>query len=132
MQTIRWSDEVRAAEFSALDDEVTVGKREMDLARSIVRDLEADFEPEQYVDEYQEQLRSNFADMANIGGRPGGSITAASFLARFTRKLRWAHLDIAGPSTNNGSPFGHTPSGATGVTVRGLTRTLVTMARSAD
>ncbi|HEX6156533.1 MAG TPA: leucyl aminopeptidase, partial [Burkholderiales bacterium] len=47
-------------------------------------------------EDYQEQLRSNFADMANIGGRPGGSITAASFLARFTRKLRWAHLDIAG------------------------------------
>lgn len=58
VQTIRWSDEVRAAEFSALDDDVTVGKREMDLARSIVRDLEADFEPEQYVDEYQEQLRT--------------------------------------------------------------------------
>ncbi len=58
VQTIRWSDEVRAAEFSALDDDVTVGKREMDLARSIVRDLESDFEPEQYVDEYQEQLRA--------------------------------------------------------------------------
>ncbi|MGM1029042.1 MAG: Ku protein [Actinomycetota bacterium] len=58
VQTIRWSDEVRAAEFEALDDDVTVGKREMDLARSIVRDLEADFEPEQYVDEYQEQLRT--------------------------------------------------------------------------
>lgn len=56
VQTIRWSDEVRAAEFDSLGDDVTVGKREMDLARSIVRDLEADFEPEQYVDEYQEQL----------------------------------------------------------------------------
>ncbi|QUW18138.1 Ku protein [Agrococcus sp. Marseille-Q4369] len=56
VQTIRWSDEVRAAEFDSLGDDVTVGKREMDLARSIVRDLEADFDPEQYVDEYQEQL----------------------------------------------------------------------------
>src|SRR5438045_7244264 len=46
-------------------------------------------------EEYQEQLRSNFADMANIGGRPGGAITAASFLPRFTRKMRWAHLDVA-------------------------------------
>src|SRR5207237_7757855 len=46
----------------------------------------------------QEDLRSNCADMANIGGRPGGSITAASFLARFTRKLRWAQLDTAGPA----------------------------------
>ncbi len=56
VQTIRWADEVRAAEFDSLGDDVTVGKRELDLARSIVRDLEADFEPEQYVDEYQEQL----------------------------------------------------------------------------
>ncbi|SFS09347.1 DNA end-binding protein Ku [Agrococcus baldri] len=56
VQTMRWSDEVRAAEFESLDADITVGKREMELARSIVRDLEADFEPEQYVDEYQEQL----------------------------------------------------------------------------
>ena len=56
VQTMRWADEVRAAEFESLDADVTVGKREMELARSIVADLEADFEPEQYVDEYQEQL----------------------------------------------------------------------------
>ncbi|WP_206447779.1 non-homologous end joining protein Ku [Agrococcus sp. KRD186] len=56
VQTMRWADEVRAAEFESLDERLTVGKREMELARSIVRDLEADFEPEQYVDEYQEQL----------------------------------------------------------------------------
>ena len=42
-------------------------------------------------DEYQEQLESNFADMANIGGRPGGAITAGCFLSRFTRKYNWAH-----------------------------------------
>jgi leucyl aminopeptidase len=59
-------------------------------------------------EEYQEQLRSNFADMANIGGRPGGSITAASFLARFTRKLRWAHLDIAGTAWRGGRDKGST------------------------
>ena len=47
-------------------------------------------------EDYQEGLRSNFADMANIGGRMGGAITAACFLARFTRKMRWAHLDVAG------------------------------------
>ncbi|MFK9194255.1 leucyl aminopeptidase, partial [Escherichia coli] len=40
-------------------------------------------------DEFQEQLESNFADMANIGGRPGGAITAGCFLARFTRKYNW-------------------------------------------
>jgi leucyl aminopeptidase len=59
-------------------------------------------------EDYQEQLRSNFADMANIGGRPGGSITAACFLARFTRKLRWAHLDIAGTAWKSGREKGST------------------------
>jgi leucyl aminopeptidase len=59
-------------------------------------------------EDYQEQLRSNFADMANIGGRPGGSITAASFLARFARKLRWAHLDIAGTAWRTGREKGST------------------------
>jgi leucyl aminopeptidase len=59
-------------------------------------------------EEYQEGLRSNFADFANIGGRPGGAITAASFLARFTRKFRWAHLDIAGTAWKSGRDKGST------------------------
>jgi leucyl aminopeptidase len=59
-------------------------------------------------EDYQEQLRSNFADMANIGGRPAGCITAACFLARFTRKLRWAHLDIAGTAWKSGREKGST------------------------
>ena len=59
-------------------------------------------------EDYQEQLRSNFADFANIGGRPAGSITAASFLARFTKKLRWAHLDIAGTAWKSGREKGST------------------------
>jgi len=59
-------------------------------------------------EDYQEQLRSNFADMANIGGRPAGSITAACFLARFTKKLRWAHLDIAGTAWRGGRDKGST------------------------
>jgi leucyl aminopeptidase len=59
-------------------------------------------------DEYQEQLRSNFADMANIGGRPAGSVTAACFLSRFTKKQRWAHLDIAGTAWKSGRDKGST------------------------
>jgi leucyl aminopeptidase len=59
-------------------------------------------------EDYQEQLRSNFADMANIGGRPAGSITAACYLARFTRKLRWAHLDVAGTAWRSGRDKGST------------------------
>jgi leucyl aminopeptidase len=59
-------------------------------------------------EEYQEQLRSNFADMANIGGRPAGSVTAACYLARFTRKQKWAHLDIAGTAWKSGREKGST------------------------
>ena len=59
-------------------------------------------------DEYQEQLKSNFADMANIGGRPGGSITAACFLSRYTKKYPWAHLDIAGTAWKSGKEKGAT------------------------
>ncbi|MCX7150811.1 MAG: leucyl aminopeptidase, partial [Rhodocyclales bacterium] len=59
-------------------------------------------------DDYQEQLKSNFADMANIGGRAGGTITAACFLARFTDKYHWAHLDIAGTAWRSGKEKGAT------------------------
>ena len=59
-------------------------------------------------DEYDEGLKSNFADMANIGGRAGGAITAAMFLKRFTKKLRWAHLDIAGTAWKGGAAKGAT------------------------
>jgi leucyl aminopeptidase len=59
-------------------------------------------------EEYQEQLKSNFADMANIGGRPAGAITAACFLARFTEKYAWAHLDIAGVAWKSGKEKGAT------------------------
>lgn len=47
-------------------------------------------------EEYQEQIKSPFADIANTGGRSAGSITAGCFLSRFTKKMRWAHLDVAG------------------------------------
>ncbi len=59
-------------------------------------------------DEYQSQLDSNFADMANIGGRAAGTITAACFLSRFTQKYKWAHLDIAGTAWIVGKNKGST------------------------
>lgn len=59
-------------------------------------------------DEYQPQLNSNFADMGNIGGPEGGSITAACFLSRFTKKQRWAHMDIAGTAWKSGASKGAT------------------------
>ncbi len=59
-------------------------------------------------EDYQDGLASNFADFANIAGRPGGSITAACFLSRFTRKYDWAHLDIAGTAWKDGKDKGAT------------------------
>lgn len=59
-------------------------------------------------EDYQPQLDSNFADMANIGGRAGGSITAACFLSRFTKKYDWAHLDVAGTAWKSGKEKGST------------------------
>ena len=71
-------------------------------------------------DEYDEGLKSNFADMANIGGRPAGTITAAAFLSRFTKKYNWAHLDIAGTAWKSGAE-----KGATGRPVPLLTEFLI-------
>ena len=59
-------------------------------------------------DDYAEQLKSNFADMANIGGRPAGTITAAAFLGKFAKKYDWAHLDIAGTAWKSGKDKGGT------------------------
>lgn len=59
-------------------------------------------------DEYQEQLDSPFADMTNLGGRAAGTITAACFLSRFTKKYNWAHMDIAGTAWRSGKNKGAT------------------------
>ncbi|HSM31607.1 MAG TPA: leucyl aminopeptidase [Woeseiaceae bacterium] len=59
-------------------------------------------------DEYSEQLKSNFADFANVGGRDGGAITAGCFLGKFTDGLKWAHLDIAGTAWKSGQKKGAT------------------------
>lgn len=75
-------------------------------------------------DDYQQQLDSNFADMANIGGREAGTITAACFLSRFTGNYRWAHLDIAGVAWKQGKE-----KGATGRPVALLTQFLLDRCR---
>ena len=59
-------------------------------------------------EEYDEALKSHFADMANVGPRPGGAITAAMFLKRFTAKYPWAHLDVAGTAWKSGAAKGAT------------------------
>jgi leucyl aminopeptidase len=74
-------------------------------------------------DEYHDGLKSNFADMANIGGRAGGAITAACFLAKFAKGYEWAHLDIAGTAWKSGAA-----KGATGRPVPLLTQYLLDQA----
>jgi leucyl aminopeptidase len=76
-------------------------------------------------EEYDEGLKSNFADMANVGSRAGGAVTAAKFLQRYTAKYPWAHLDIAGVSHRSGAA-----KGATGRPVGLLTH--VVLARAAQ
>ncbi|WP_019614584.1 leucyl aminopeptidase [Psychromonas ossibalaenae] len=71
-------------------------------------------------EEFQKQLDSPFADMANIGGRPAGTITAACFLSRFTKNYNWAHLDVAGTAWKSGAN-----KGATGRPVSLLTQFLI-------
>ncbi|MCP5149327.1 MAG: leucyl aminopeptidase [Ectothiorhodospiraceae bacterium] len=78
-------------------------------------------------DEYGEALKSNFADVANVGGREAGAVTAACFLARFAKDLRWAHLDIAGSAWRGGKD-----KGSTGRPVRLLTQYLLDQAGGAD
>jgi len=59
-------------------------------------------------DDYFEELKTNFADIQNIGGRYGGAITAAAFLAKFTEDIKWAHIDIAGTAWDVGPNKGST------------------------
>ncbi len=77
-------------------------------------------------EELRPSLDSPVADLANIGEKMGGMMTAAVFLNEFVGKAKdgstipWAHLDIAGPAFNEGAPFGYTPKQATGIAVRTL------------
>lgn len=78
-------------------------------------------------DEYHEQIKSTVADIKNIGGRPGGAITAAAFLSNFTNDVPWVHLDIAGTAWTQEGTFerSYNPKGATGFGVRTLVKFLM-------
>jgi leucyl aminopeptidase len=86
-----------ASDDALADALLAAGKQSMDTAWRLPLD-----------DAYQEQLKSNFADMANIGGQPGGAVTAACFLSRFAKAYPWAHLDIAGTAWRSGGDKGST------------------------
>ncbi len=74
-------------------------------------------------EELRKSMDSDVADIANMGDRYGGMLVAGLFLKEFVPEgQRWAHLDIAGPSFNEGEPYGYTPKGGTGPAVRTLVR----------
>jgi leucyl aminopeptidase len=78
-------------------------------------------------DEFHDQIKSNVADIKNIGGRPGGAITAAAFLSNFTKDVPWVHLDIAGTAWTQDGTFerSYNPKGATGFGVRTVIKFLM-------
>jgi leucyl aminopeptidase len=92
---------VRTGMFSSNDALASALAAAGDLSQDLCWRLPLD-------DEYAEGLKSNFADVANIGGRAGGAITAAKFLQRFTEKFPWGHLDIAGSAWKSGAAKGAT------------------------
>jgi len=100
---------VMANDQSLANDLISAGNTSLDTVWQLPLD-----------DEYDELLKSNFADMANIGGREAGTVTAACFLSRFTRGYRWAHLDVAGTAWVGGSK-----KGATGRPVPLLTQYII-------
>ena len=82
-----------------------------DLAQALVQAGDRAFDPCWRMpldDEYAEGLKSNFADVANVGDRSAGSVTAAKFLQRFAGEAPWAHLDIAGTAWKSGGAKGST------------------------
>uniref|UniRef100_UPI003F6A29F8 leucyl aminopeptidase n=1 Tax=Candidatus Thiodubiliella endoseptemdiera TaxID=2738886 RepID=UPI003F6A29F8 len=88
---------VMANDQDLADDLIAAGKTALDTAWQLPLD-----------DEYDELLKSNFADMGNIGGREAGTVTAACFLSHFTKDYRWAHIDIAGTAWISGAKKGAT------------------------
>jgi leucyl aminopeptidase len=74
-------------------------------------------------EDLRRDLDSEIADIANVGQRWGGALAAGLFLKEFVADdIKWAHLDIAGPSFNSGEPYGYTPKGGTGSGVRTLVK----------
>lgn len=78
-------------------------------------------------DEFHEQIKSTYADIKNIGGRPGGAITAAAFLSNFVNSTPWVHMDIAGTAWTQDGTFekSYNPKGATGFGIRTLVKMLM-------
>ena len=115
------------AQMVALGTRVSAVMGSDDVRGEVVAAAEAageQFWPMPLPEELAASMRSKVADIANIGDRFGGMLVAGLFLQEFVGTTPWAHLDIAGPSFNEGSAFGYTPVGGTGVAVRTLVELL--------
>ncbi|MBE7702240.1 leucyl aminopeptidase [Oerskovia sp. Sa1BUA8] len=115
------------AQMVALGTRVSAVMGSDDVRSEVVAAAEAageQFWPMPLPEELGASMKSKVADIANIGDRFGGMLVAGLFLQEFVGSTPWAHLDIAGPSFNEGSAFGYTPVGGTGVAVRTLVELL--------
>jgi leucyl aminopeptidase len=115
------------AQMVALGTRVSAVMGSDDVRGEVVAAAEAageQFWPMPLPEELAASMKSKVADIANIGDRFGGMLVAGLFLQEFVGTTPWAHLDIAGPSFNEGSAFGYTPVGGTGVAVRTLVELL--------
>lgn len=115
------------AQMVALGTRVSAVMGSEDVRGEVVAAAEAageQFWPMPLPEELGASMKSKVADIANIGDRFGGMLVAGLFLQEFVGSTPWAHLDIAGPSFNEGSAFGYTPVGGTGVAVRTLVELL--------
>ncbi len=111
------------AQLVALGSRVSAVMGTDDVRGEVVRAAEAageQFWPMPLPAELRASLKSQVADLANIGDRMGGMLVAGLFLKEFVGSTPWAHLDIAGPAFNEGAAHGYTPVGGTGVAVRTL------------
>ncbi len=115
------------AQMVALGSRVSAVMGTDDLREAVVTAAQAageQFWPMPLPADLRASLKSQVADIANIGERNGGMLVAGLFLSEFVGDTPWAHLDIAGPAFNEGSAWGYTPKGGTGVSVRTLLRLL--------
>ena len=122
------------AQMVALGNQVSAVMGTDDVRAAVVtaaQDCGEQFWPMPLPEELRASMKSPVADIANIGDRFGGMLVAGLFLREFTDGTPWAHLDIAGPSFNEGSPRHYVPKGGTGVGVRTLVQLLENAAGTA-
>ncbi len=106
---------------------VGTGKQQTDKLRKLSEKTGEKMWELPLYEEFHDQIKSTFADIRNIGGRPGGAISAAAFLSNFVNSVPWTHIDIAGTAWTQDGTYerSYNPKGATGFGVRTLVKFLM-------